>query len=242
MLKIEKTSQLSGLTVRVRLREKERFFEPPLLKALAIALALHCTALLLFHVTPFALSSTFVFPPVHVQSDQPLQGVSALVSPNVEENDELMPPPPSLIPALDWLSLSQESTLVASLSLDPDAFQSLEERLWPKFWEPFSLKLEEPRIQLVISGDLAELPLIAKDPLLDEMQPFSPHASPTYVTYQVQIDEKGEIFWYELLQSSGAEVDRLTENILLSLRFDSVPSKAFTTGTLNFLVLDTKTK
>lgn len=238
MLKIEKISQLSGLTIHVRLREKERFFEPRLLKALAIALAFHCGALLLFHVTPFTLSSPFVFSPVQVQSEHSLQGgVSALVSPYVEEDDELLPPLPGLVPALDWLSPPQESTLVASLALDPETFHSLEERIWPKSWEPLSLKLEEPRIQLVISGDLAELPLIAKDSLLDEMQPFSPQLSPHYVTYQVQIDEKkGEIFWYECTQSSGiAAMDHLTEKILLSLRFET---KSFetVTGTVTFIL------
>src|SRR5436309_1962698 len=82
--KLEKTSQLSGLTLCMR--EREHFFEPRFLKALAIALILHGGALFLFHVSPFDFSSTFTFPPIHVQSDSTIQGVSTLVDFNIEED------------------------------------------------------------------------------------------------------------------------------------------------------------
>ncbi len=235
MLKLEKKSNLLGMTIRMR--EQERFFEARLLKALAIALFLHISALLFFHVTPFYLPSTFTFPPIQVQSDQPSQGSAALVSSYAEE-EELFPPL-SLIPILDWISFSQQSTLNPSLSLDLHALQSLEERLWPKWQESLSLKLEEPRIQLTISGDLAELPLVTSDPLLNQMQTISLQPSPAYVTYHAQLDEKtGELFWYERTQSSAEPaIDYLTEKILLNLRFDSPASKEIVKGTLNFVVL-----
>jgi hypothetical protein len=236
MLKLEKTSNLSGLVIRMR--ERERFFEPCLLKALAIALFLHISALTLFHVTPFYLPSTFTFPPIQVQSDQPIQAISALVS-SYPEEEELSPPPLSLVPTLDWVSFSQESMLIPSLSFDLHALQSLEERVWPKWQEPLSLKLEEPRIQLTISGDLAELPLIASDLLLNQLQPISHQELAAYVTYQVQLDEKtGEIFWYERTQSSAkANIDYLTEKILLNLRFASPASHEIVKGAVNFVVL-----
>ncbi len=236
MLKLEKTSDLSNLTIRMR--ERERFFEPRLLKALAIALILHSGALLLFHVTPFSFTSTFTFPPIQVQSDPPIKGVSALVS-HYNEEDEFLPPPPPLISALDWISFSQESTLLPSVAFNPHALQSLEEQNWPKCQEPLSLKLEEPRIQLAISGDLAQLPLLTTDPLLNQMQPISSPASSAYVTYQVQLDGKtGEIFWYERTKSSAVSVtDQLTEKILLNLRFSLPETYETVMGTLNFVVL-----
>lgn len=236
MLKIEKTSNLSDVSIRIR--EKEGFFESRLLKALAIALLLHSGALLLFTITPFYFSSNFTFPPIQVQSDLPVQSISALVSPYIEE-DEILSPPLKLIPTLDWISFSQESTLIPTLAFDPHALQVLEDRVWPKWQEPLSLKLEEPRIQLSISGDLAELPLITTDTLLQQMQPISENEMPAYVTYQVQLDAKtGELFWYERTESSGvAETDQLTEKILLNLRFSSPQSSEFITGTLNFIVL-----
>jgi hypothetical protein len=242
MLKLEKRSQLSGLAIR--LRERERFFEARFLQALAIALMLHCGALLLFHVTPFTFSSTFVFSPVQVQSDHPLPSLSVFATPDIDENEELHPPPPPRIPTLDWITLPYESTLSPSLTIDPHAFQFMEERLWPTWHSPLSLKLEEPPIQLIISGDLAELPLVASDPLLDDRQSISFHSSPSYVTYQVQLDEKtGEIFWYERMESSRvATLDHLTENILLNLRFSPSESKEPVAGTLNFIILNTEIK
>ncbi len=236
MLKLEKTSQLSGLTVR--LRERERFFEPRLLKALAIALFLHCGALFFFHVTPFNFSSTFIFPPVQVQSMQPVQTVSTIVSIHMENDENLQPPPINLIPTLDWIPLSKPTTLLTSLPLDLQTFQMLEERVWPTWQEPLSLELQEPIVQLNISGDLAELPLMTSDPLLNQLQSFSLLSSPVYVTYQVQMNEKtGEIFWYDRLQSSGiADIDRLTERILLNLRF-SPKTEETVLGHLNFVVL-----
>lgn len=237
MLKLEKTSHFSGL--RVRLRERERFFEPRLLKALAMALIFHSGALLLFHVAPFDLSSTFRFPPVQVNSilDQQ-QGISVTALVHPEENEEILSPPFSIIPALDWNFFSQNSTLISTPHLDTYTFQSLEEHLWPKWYEPLSLRLEEPYIQLIISGDLADLSLIASDPLLNQMQPFSPSLSPVYVTYQVQMDEKtGELFWYERIESSGIEaVDRKTEKILKNLRFAIREPLELVSGSLNFIV------
>lgn len=238
MLRLEKTSHTSHIVIRMR--ERERFFEPPLLKALAIALILHIGALILFHVTPFSFTTAFTFPPVHVQFDSLVKekGVSTFISPRIEE-EEIAPPPISLIPLLDWISFSQESILAPSITFDPQDLKSLEERVWPKWEEPLSLNLEEPRIQLTISGDLAELPLIASDPLLNQMQPISSHNSPVYVTYQVQLDEKtGELFWYErVVSSKEPAVDQLTEKILLNLRFAPPQHQEIVTGTVNFVVL-----
>jgi hypothetical protein len=236
MLKLEKRSNFAEVTIRMR--ECEGFFEPRLLKALAIALILHSGALLIFHVAPFDFSSTFTFPPVQVGSVQPSLGVTAFVSPYIEEEDVLSPPI-TLIPPLDWISFSQESTLAPSLPVDPHALQSLEERVWPKWQEPLSLELEVPRVQLFISGDLAEILLRESDPLLKEMMPSFPQSTPVYVTYQVQLDEKtGELFWYERTESSAvAAVDRLTEKILMNLRFAPVETKEIVTGILNFTIL-----
>lgn len=237
MLRLEKTSNLSNIAIRMR--ERERFFEPPLLKALAIALILHSTALILFHVTPFSFTSTFTFPPVHVQSDSPVKGVSAFVSHHIEE-EEGVPPPISLIPTLDWISFFPESTIAPSTSLDLQALQSLEKGVWPKWEEPLLLKLEEPHIRLTISGDLATIPLIVSDPLLNEMQPLSPRISPVYVTYKVQLDEKtGGIFWYERLESStAAAMNQVTEKILLNLRFAPPENHESILGVLSFVILE----
>ena len=193
MLKIEKTSQLSGLTVR--LRERERFFEPRLLKALAFALILHIGGFLFFHITPFSFNSSFTFPPVQVQSDQPIQTISAIANHSFEEAEEFFPPPLSMIPPLEIAAILPPPSLTPSLSLNPHIFQSVEEHLWP-FWQaPLSLKLEEPRIRLTISGELIEQKLVAADSVLDETLPITLKTTPAYASYRVQMhEETGELF------------------------------------------------
>ena len=235
MLKLEKCSDSN---IRIRIRKQESFFEPPLLKALGIALLLHMGALTLFHVTPFSFYSTFTFPPVHVQSDVSIKGVSAQVyRPSMQ--DDMLPPPLTFIPPLDWISFSSESPLAPLTSFDPQDFQTLEQQIWPKWQEPLLTKLEEPRIQLTISGDLANIPLARRDSLLNQMQPLSSHDSAAYVTYQAQLDERtGEIFWYERIESSGVKaIDQCTENILLNLRFTPPNNQIPILGTLTFVVL-----
>lgn len=237
MLKLEKTSNSSGLAIS--LRERDGFFEPRLLKALAIALFFHVAALILFHATPFYFSSNFTFPPIQVQTDSPVQGISAHAALDREE-EEFSPPPLSFVPDLDWISFSQTSSLIPSLSLDIHAFQQMEEKIRPQWQEPLALKLEEPRIQLAISGDLAHLSLIASDPLLQQMQPMAADRIPTFITYQVQLDQRtGELFWYDRIESSDdPAINQLTEKILLKLRFSSPDQLEVIKGNLHFVVLN----
>lgn len=239
MLKLEKSSQLQGVTVR--LREREHFFEPRLLKALALALFLHLGGLLLIHVTPFSFTSSFVFPPVKVNSERSVRGISAIATSHSDLLEEDLPPPAiSLIPPLEIAYKPQESSLPPSLApLDPLSFHSLEERLWPTWESPLTLPLEEPRIRMKISGDLADHRLLAADPLLKEMQPISKKSNPAYVSYNVQIDEvTGEPFWVERIEASGIKsVDQLTEKMLFNLRFVPDPSLLTVTGNVHFVIL-----
>lgn len=236
MLKLEKTSKLS--TVTIRMRERERFFEPRLLKALTIALLLHCGALLMFQVTPFSFTSTFLFPPIHVQSNSTIKGIVAFVSDRIEK-ENAFPPPLSFVPSLESLSFPPESILTPSYTFDLQLLDPLEKHIWPKWEVPLSMKLEEPRIQLAISGPLAKLSLVTGDPLLEEMQPISSHDFAAYVTYKVMLDPyTGEIFWHERIESSTDHgMNRLTEKILLNLRFFSEKQEEPVSGVLHFLLL-----
>lgn len=239
MLKLEKTSSSSGITLR--LRERERFFNSQLMKALAIALFLHVGAFTLFQVIPFKFSSTFLFSPVHVHSESTLQGVtSAIVTASIQEEEDFLAPPLQLIPSIEWTLPTIESPLTPLVALDLQAFQPLEEHLWPIWQQPLPLALDEPLIQLTISGDLAERTLVSTDPLLSQRQPLAlPPEEAVYVVYRVQMDERtGELFWYERTQASGrAEIDEMTESIVRNLRFEPNRSWEDITGTLHFAVL-----
>lgn len=237
MLKLEKTSQHSGITVR--LRERDRFFDSLLLKALAFALIFHVGGFLLFQITPFSFNSSFTFPPVQVQSDQQVQSISVIASGDPDENDALPPPPLAMVPPLETASLFPPSTLTPSLSLNPHVFQPVEEHIWPLWQTALSLDLNEPRIQLKISGELAEHRLLATDPLMNETIPITVKSSPVYVRYHVRMNEQnGELFWIEKIEASGkAPIDRLTRQIALNLRFEPADSLDALEGMLNFVVL-----
>lgn len=241
MLKLEKISNSLGLALR--LRERDSFLNPQLLKALSIALFLHIGGLLLFHISPFQFSSSFIFPPIQVQSDHSSQqAISAHAILDMQEEEEFpFPPLRLLLPTIDWINAPLESALEPSLALNLNTLQHSEEKNWPKWEFPLSIPLEEPLIQLTIAGDLAEYPLESYDPKLDQTHRLSEH-SPLYheVTFQVQLDERrGELFWYERLQSSGIKkIDQLAEQMLLSLRFDPPKTKEPVNGKLHFAILD----
>lgn len=241
MLKLEKLSNALGITLSFR--EHESFFNPQLLKALAIALFLHLGGLVLFHVSPFQFSSSFVFPPIQVQSDHTSpHTISARTTLDLPEQKEFpFPPLRFLPPAIDWINMPLESSLEPSLALNLNTLQYREEKIWPIWHSPLSPPLEEPLIQLTIAGDLATYPLQSYDLKLDQTHHLS-QDSPLYheVTFHVQLDaRKGELFWYERLHSSGnKKIDYLAEQMLLSLRFVPPKTKESVTGKLHFAISD----
>jgi hypothetical protein len=233
MLKLEKSRE-SGIAIR--LRPKERFFEPTLIKAFALALFLHLGGLALFHIAPFSMSSSFLFPPIHVQS-QINRPASATTLHSIEQTgDSFMLPPLALIPLTDLGEEINLSDLAPFHSFDPKAYQELEETLWPLWESPFSIPMEGPKIMVTISGDLARFPLIKKDPILDELHPIG---EPLHsISYRVKMDkETGELFWFERENSSGKkEIDRLTENILSHFIFGTDGHFDAIDGSLDFIL------
>lgn len=233
MLKLEK-SRDSGIAIR--LRPKERFFEPTLIKAFALALLLHLGGLALFHIAPFSMSSSFLFPPIQVQS-QVNRAISAITYHSNEhaENSFILPPLP-LIPSLDLETSAPLSFLASSHPFNPEAYRELEETVWPLWEEPFSIPLQGPKMMVTIGGDLALYPLIKKDPILEELHPIR---EPLHrISYRVKMDkETGELFWFERDHSSGVkEIDRLTENILSHFVFATEGPFDTIDGSLHFVL------
>lgn len=244
MLKLEKDTRRSHITVSLRAREP--FFNSILLKALSFAIILHLGALFLFHIRPFKLMSSFLFPPVQVQTNHellPSPSLSLIPAEESKEKNFLIPPLPTtgLPPSLPLsLSFSSNENLAAS-SLTHSLFSDLEHDQWPLTQPEYQkIALHKPAVSLISSGDLAQLPIIESDPRLENtVQLKTPGQDPFFVTYHVRVDEKsGTIFWYERTQPSGlAEIDGLTEEMLLNLRFDTAKALApFPSGSIHFTV------
>lgn len=218
MLKLEKTSSSSGFTISMR--KKEQFFEPRLIKALCIALFFHISAIALFHITPFYTPSSFIFTPIQVNSDRTFIAVRSHVTSHVDE-EEISFPSISFIPPLASIPFSKELSLFSSSYFDPHTLDLLENSIKPKWESPLCLPLEEPRIQLIISGDLASFSISKSTPILNQMQPISFHTNRIYMTYQVQLDqETGELFWWDRGDSTeNMHAQSVLESILHELRF-----------------------
>jgi hypothetical protein len=236
MLKIEKSSLYAP--IELRLREKESFFNSLLLKALALALFLHSGAFLLFHIEPFKITTSFLFSPVHVQVEQNhLLVAPLLLEQQSEEMFDFSHPPlwiapdPLLFPSSHWQSTNLFPESKEAL------FSSLEQRFWPSM--NFPILFKKPALQLFISGELAAHAFI-KEPLLLKEEVETISSDPLYVNYRVRVEEQeGTIFWYERTQKSGKpKIDRLTEDILLTLQFDPGSLSSVSEGTLHFVIYE----
>lgn len=222
MLKLEKGSD----DIHIRIREKERFFNSLFLKALAAALLFHVLFFVVFQIRPFKMNSTFLFPPVKVQTEKPSH-----IAIQKELNDEiaLLPPPPYAIlyPQENFKGLKEDPKRVSL----PD-FQAENELLIA--FQP--QKVDKPKIQLFLSGNIATLNWIFPK-TIDEKIAVFPHMDPLFVKYQILVDhEQGIIYWYEKIQSSGSPIiDQETEQVLLDMRTEGmIPFHL--SGTIDFAI------
>jgi hypothetical protein len=206
MLKLEKG--LEGIYIKVR--EKDKFFNSLLLKALAAALLFHILFFVVFQIQPFKMSSSFLFPPVMVQTDQ---NGSTLIQKEHEDEISLLPPPPYAIDYPKQLP------------------QGLQERPQIKGIPPFNSEdqilltftpatIERPKVQLSISGEPSTLQWLLPDALKQKIE-VPINKDPLFVKFLVLLDEnRGEVFWYDKIQGSGSSsVDKTAEEVLLNLHF-----------------------
>jgi hypothetical protein len=237
MLKLEREQQTSTLTLKFR--ERETIFRPLFLQSLALAMAIHLTFFIFFHVAPFSLISSFTFPPVAVESPSSTNHALTVSTTLWEADRDVLSPPLSAIPSLDWVTIPSSDILFSPVHYDIDRLKHLESFDWPLLQEPLPVQLEEPWVNLTISGELAQRHLLSKAPLLDERKPLT-NQPPlyAYIDYRVQIDEHtGKIFWVEQLRSSGmASVDKSIETLVKRLEFEADGTLEATIGNLHFSV------
>lgn len=237
MLKLEREQQTSALTLKFR--ERETVFRPLFLQSLAIAIAFHLSFFIFFHIAPFSLISSFTFPPVAVESPTSTHQTLTVSTARWDTDHDVLSPPLSALPPLDWVAIPSSDILFSPANYDIERMKHLESLDWPLLNEPLPIQLEEPRINLTVSGELAQRPLLSHDPLLEERSPLTLQPPLyAYIDYRVQIDEHtGKIFWTEQLRSSGiAHVDRSIEMLIYRLEFEADGKLEATIGNLHFAV------
>lgn len=222
MLKLEKNSA----EIHISFREKEKFFNSLFLKALAAALFFHFIFLLVFQIQPFKTDSTFLFPPVKVETEFASE---AILQKEDEELAMLTPPPYGLISVK---KTPQDLMLHSSMESLPELI-SAESMILTSLSPP---TVEVPKVQIFVSGDLANQAWTLPGKI--EKAHVALDADPLFVKYRVQADEnKGEIFWFELLKSSGSVfVDRQAEKMLLHLQFNPGKDLANLNGVIDFVI------
>lgn len=224
MLKLERVRQ----DFIIRIRERDRLLTPLFWQALGMALAVHIGAFLIFHIQPFKADSSFIFPPVYLDT----QGKQTPFNQEVSSQTQTVPLladlpsiPPSLevklpqIPLGTSLFLEDEPQATFNLLsnqtvlIDPVAF-SFTHPFWPTAYSP---------VHLHVSGELANRSILSADPLFSKrlVKEETDELSSYLVKYHVQVNEQtGTIFWYDKKQSSGIQkIDKRAESLLLSLQF-----------------------
>lgn len=240
MLKLEKC--IHSYRISVCIREKETFFTPLLIKSLAFALALHLVAVIIFHIQPFKLTTSFLYPPVQVKTENKPLLTTPLYVIQTPEEEISFSPPPSPIESLSSPLLHPPSSPEQLLALTPipsPSFLALEQRYWPIIAPALVPVIERPVIHLFTSGDIASYSLINQDPRLEKKDAITSTQEPTYITYHVRLDESGSIFWYErTLSSTSKEANKVTEEILLDTTFLLTKPAALPSGWLHFVVYE----
>jgi hypothetical protein len=229
MLKLEKRSR-EGL-INVIIRDKESLLTKPFLQALAIAVCIHLALILLFHVTPFKITSDTVLPPTAAQAANiSTESVLAELGSTLQ-NIHGLPPIP-----LSQPELMQHPTFLAVRPIvymethhqNEKSFTQIEQQIYQPEFIPTVYHAPQNPFQIAISGNLGEHELLA-------METFSFPLLKTgskRVMYSVLVEGKtGKVFWFEPLQQAlDPSIDNLAEKILRQMRFAADPKEIAISG------------
>jgi len=229
MLKFKRASR-EGM-VSVIIRDKEPLFTRPFAIAFIIALMIHLSLILLFHVAPFNIGlGTATFPPTRVEAEAPSkESVLANLTPAVLTIRGL----PSL--PLAAPIISEQPTFLAvrpagySHAMDFNSKQAVfkimhvsesnQEIYQPSF--NVLTPIIKKKLNIIISGILAEQ-MILSDGLTGKSVPeISSIRDSERIVYAVMAEKMtGKIFWFEPKQSSrNALINQFAETLLRDMQF-----------------------
>lgn len=201
--------------------------------SLTLALLIHLGAFFLFHIQPFKIDSSYIFPIFQMEALKSIQKVSSERDEKENILTSLKPPPEiDLFAFMPLPTINQEKFLTI-----PD-WQN-----YPAKEEPyclvkhFSSLLTYHPWEMVISGPLTQLTLLNNPtPSLQRLTASPLHLISNQVIFEVQVDvKKGCICWFEKKQGSGqAKIDQFVEHLLLSLSFAPHPTKSFIKGEIEW--------
>lgn len=232
MLKLKRASR-EGM-ISVIMRDKEYLFTRPFALALTIAVSIHLTLILLFHVAPFKIgSNNTVFTPTNVEADAAsTESVVADFKPTVQTIRGL-PAAPSSSPTLSlhpkFLTIRPVEYTKAESSTD-QAFTQIEQKIYQPEFHPLIHSPQKP-LEILVSGILGERELLSDgmDATNGKSIPkfFTPKTDSKRVIYSVMVEGRtGKVFWFEPAQLTGdVAIDKYAENVLRDMKF-AIDTKA----------------
>lgn len=239
MLKLERIAKSGEIIMQFQGRTP--VFSTLFYRALGLSLLIHFLALFVFNIQPFILGPTTVFPPIMVQTPQPLSADLAVLE-AVDDNlaldvQELFPG--AMLLAFPAMPLALIDRPVLPNGLFPFSVQNPDEPTFPVTHSSSMVTGSYEPITIEISGRLASRQLISTSWKRPEKQMLAQGKvlNSYSVIYLVRVDERtGRIFWYEKMASSGdLFIDSEAELIMLGLKFVSIPDSIDTEGQIRFI-------
>lgn len=230
MLKLERASREGMISVIVR--DKENLFTQPFTLAFCIAIAIHLSLILLFHVAPFKIGmNDTIFPPTRVEADAlTKESAIAEIEPAIQTIRGLPSPPPSRPQTLHepkFLTVRPMEYRKAE-STTATAFNKIENVIYQPEFTPLVAKHQKP-LEILISGILAEQKLLSNG-INDKAIPSS---NELRITYSVMVEGRtGKIFWFESKQHQQhfSAIDKFAESLLNDMKFAANPEMIAMSG------------
>jgi hypothetical protein len=226
MLALEKEKE----ALKIILRQRQYRWNPLFWNSFAFAVAFHGVGALLFHIHPLFVSDGHFLPPLQVEIvANEEEGKEVAGMPNEEEESSLIALLPRLSkPTLSSITLSPapidvESSTTA-LSPYDHPFKAMEGH-WETVCHKECQNSKEPTTALLITGELADRPLINSG-----LAGIQGHCGSSL--YEVRVEGKtGRVFWYLSQQErQDPKFQAIAESVIKQLRFSADPSVAIARG------------
>lgn len=192
-------------------------FNSTLRQAAALAVLFHFIFFLIFQLAPTIPTPAVIHPFVKVESEIINQEITLELAQEDKNNILLHSPPIHLLPLTSSFSDTATNTNT-HLIADFEALNDLEKAVWPNWAFTESHTTALSKLNIKISGDLADYKKTTNSQLLTD-NAFNDKNKEAL--YEVFVNgENGKVFWFKLLKgSSDKEWIMLTERFLNELTF-----------------------
>lgn len=228
-----------GKEIHVKLRNREKWFSPLLVRAFVIASLFHLLALALFRIHSMFNTQEYFLPPSIVETDGgPIDDVVAYMEEPGKKRYFFAPAPSRLtLPEMPSPQFVREVESIKAGDLSHNPFVHIETGYDFINFDP---PITSPKgIQIHVSGELARVPLLEPahvlvDKLSKELKPVSN----SKIVYTVQVESRtGKIFWYMPEKRTAVkEAQQFGDKIVSLIRFKPNRNAFVYTGAIEIIL------